>query len=266
MMRIALGIEYDGSGFSGFQWQANARSVQATLEAALSQIAAEPIRVAAAGRTDAGVHATGQVISFSCHANRPLSAWLRGGNALLPADVKVVWASEVGDDFHARFSAVARRYQYLYDDSATASPLLRRCVLPTAALDDDAMHRAAQQLLGEHDFSTFRAAGCQSPTAHRCVHRVAVHRAQTLVVLDITANAFLLHMVRNIAGALLRVGLRQADEGWIGQILAGRHRELAGRTAPPDGLYLVDVHYPGAGLPAGRPAGLLRALGNLDRF
>jgi tRNA pseudouridine38-40 synthase len=242
MMRIALGIEYDGSGFSGFQWQANARSVQAALEAALSQIAAEPIRVAAAGRTDAGVHATGQVISFSCHVNRPLSAWLRGGNALLPADVKVVWASEVGDDFHARFSAVARRYQYLYDDSAT------------------------QQLLGEHDFSTFRAAGCQSPTAHRCVHRVAVHRAQTLVVLDITANAFLLHMVRNIAGALLRVGLRQADEDWIGQILAGRNRELAGRTAPPDGLYLVDVHYPGAGLPAGRPAGLLRALGNLDRF
>jgi tRNA pseudouridine38-40 synthase len=265
-MRLALGIEYLGAAFSGFQRQANAPSVQAALEGALSRIADEPVRISAAGRTDAGVHATGQVVGFATRAERPLSAWIRGTNALTPPAVKVVWARQVGDAFHARYSAVARRYQYLFDDAGAASPLLHRQVLPTSRLDDAAMHRAAQVLLGEHDFSTFRAAGCQSLSAHRCVHRISVQRAESLVVLDVTANAFLLHMVRNMAGALLRVGLGQAPPEWIAAILAGRSRELAGRTAPPDGLYLVDVHYPGFELPRGRPPHLLRVLGNLDRF
>jgi tRNA pseudouridine38-40 synthase len=265
-MGIALGIEYNGATFHGFQSQRNAPSVQDALEKALSQIADEPVRIVAAGRTDAGVHATGQIVGFTTTAERPPSAWLRGTNSLTPAGVKVTWVRTVSDRFHARYSAVARRYQYLFEDSGSASPLLHRQVTTVAPLDDAAMHRAAQALLGEHDFSSFRAAGCQSLSANRCVHRIAVHRAESFVVLDIAANAFLLHMVRNIAGALLRVGLGQAEEAWIGEILQGRNRGLAGRTAPPDGLYLVDVHYPGFDLPRGRLPHLLRALGNLDRF
>lgn len=266
-MGIALGIEYDGAAFRGFQSQVNAPAVQDALEAALSRVADERVRVVAAGRTDAGVHATGQVVGFSSAAARPLSAWIRGTNALTPPAVKVTWARPVDGAFHARYSAVARRYQYLFEDGGSASPLLHRHVHAVpAALDDAAMHRAAQALLGEHDFSAFRGAGCQSLSAHRCVHRIAVHRAEHFVVLDITANAFLLHMVRNIAGALLRVGLGQAAEGWMAETLLGRDRRRAGRTAPADGLYLVDVHYPGFDLPRGRLPHLLRALGNLDRF
>lgn len=285
-MRLALGIEYDGSAFRGFQFQRNAPSVQAALEDALSSVAAAPIRVTAAGRTDAGVHATGQVVGFETSADRPLGAWLRGTNALTPAAVKVRWARTVDDAFHARYLAVARRYQYLFHDGGgrsgadqpepgaavvhadpgQASPLTRGYVTPSRALDADAMHRAAQGLLGEHDFTTYRAAGCQSLSAHRCVHRIAVLRVGPLVVLDITANAFLLHMVRNIAGALQRVGEGAAPEAWPVRALAGRDRALIGRTAPAAGLYLVDVRYPGYDLPPGQPPALLRAVGGLDRF
>ncbi len=263
---LALGIEYDGAAFRGFQFQTNAPSVQEVLEAALSRIAAAPIRVAAAGRTDAGVHATGQVVSFASPVERPLQAWVRGTNALTPPAVKVRWARQVDAGFHARYSAAARRYQYLFAEGGMVSPLLGGHATPTRPLDDDAMHRAAQALLGEHDFSSFRAAGCQSLSAHRCVHRITVLRAQSLVVIDITANAFLLHMVRNIAGALARVGRGERAEGWIGEALSGRDRTVIGPTAAPDGLYLVDVHYPGHDLPGGVPPALLRALGGLDRF
>ncbi len=265
-MRLALGVEYDGSAFRGFQLQRNAPSVQGALEAALSKIANRSVRIAAAGRTDAGVHATGQVVSFSAPVERPLSAWLRGTNALTPPGVKVRWVCAVADAFHARYSAVARRYQYLYCEDDVPSPLLAGRVTPVGALDDEAMHRAAQALVGEHDFSTFRAAGCQSLSAHRLVHHVAVHRAECFVVLDVTANAFLLHMMRNLAGALRRVGEGREPESWIAEILACRDRALAGRTAPADGLYLVDVSYPGYDLPGGRPAPLLRVRGGLDRF
>lgn len=265
-MRLALGVEYDGGAFQGFQWQRHGPSVQGALEAALSKIADRPMRVAAAGRTDTGVHATGQVISFTTPVERPERAWLRGTNALTPAAVKVRWVRRVDEAFHARYSAVARRYQYLFYEDTVPSPLLANRVTRTGPLDDQAMHRAAQVLVGERDFTTFRAAACQSPTAYRCVHRIAVQRAESLVVVDVTANAFLLHMVRNLAGALARVGEGRETESWIGEILERRDRRLAGRTAPPGGLYLVDVYYPGRDLPPGRPAPPLLGLGGLDRF
>lgn len=265
-MKLALGIEYDGSGFRGFQYQDNAPSVQGALETALSQIAAQPVRINAAGRTDAGVHATGQVVGFHSPVERPLRAWLRGTNSLTPPAVKVRWVRPVDAAFHARYSAVARRYQYLFYDSEITSPLVDRQVCRAANLDEDAMHRAAQDLLGEHDFSAFRGAGCQSLSAHRCVHRINVLRAGSFVIVDITANAFLLHMVRNIAGGLRRVGQGQVPEGWLGRILDGRDRSVLGPTAPPDGLYLVEVRYPDHDLPGGVPPALLRALGGLDRF
>ena len=265
-MRIALGIEYDGGAFSGYQYQSHAPSVQNALEEALSAIAAAPVRIDAAGRTDAGVHATGQVVAFDAPAERPLSAWVRGSNALSPPGVAVLWARSVPPGFHPRFQATARRYMYLFADTVAASPLLAGRVVFSRPLNDEAMHRAAQALLGEQDFSAFRAAACQSRTARRCVHRVSVYRAGDFVIIDITANAFLLHMVRNIAGSLARVGLGSEGPEWIRALLAGRDRSRAAPTAPPDGLYLVDVRYPDLDLPGGRPPPLLRALGDLSRF
>lgn len=240
--------------------------MQEALESALSKIADAPVRIAAAGRTDSGVHATGQVVSFTAPVQRPLEAWRRGTNALTPPGVKVRWVRAVDAAFHARFSATARRYQYVYLEDDTHSPLLKGRVTVVERLDDAVMHRAAQVLLGEHDFTTFRAAGCQSQSAHRFVHRISVSRFEAFVVLDVTANAFLLHMMRNIAGALARVGAGRERESWIGEILLARDRTIAGRTAAPDGLYLVDVRYPGYDLPGGRPAPVLSARGGLDRF
>lgn len=265
-MRIALGVEYDGAAFSGYQFQTHSPSVQGALEAALSQVAAVPVRIDGAGRTDAGVHATGQVVAFSTPVERPLSAWHRGTNALTPDGLAVRWARQVDDAFHPRFQATARRYMYLFDDAEDASALIRGRAVPSRRLDDGAMHRSAAVLVGEQDFSAFRAAGCQAASPWRCVHRISVLRAGSFVVIDITANAFLLHMVRNIAGTLWRVGLGERPPSWTGELLKGRDRTLAAPTAPPDGLYLVDVRYPEQDFPPGRPPPLLQALGALERF
>jgi len=264
--RWALGLEYDGGAFNGFQRQSHAPSVQGALEDALSQIANEPVRVVCAGRTDAGVHATQQVVSFETAAQRSPRSWIRGTNTLTPPALAVRWARAVPAEFHARYSATARRYLYLFDERAVPSPQLDPWTLATAPLDEEAMHRAAQLLPGERDFSAFRAAACQSPTAWRCVHHIAVCRLATLVVLDISANAFLLHMVRNIASALQQVGLGQRPPGWIAELLEAGDRTRLGRTAPPQALYLVDVSYPAPALPPASLPGPLRAIAGLERF
>ncbi len=243
-MIIALGLEYDGGAFHGFQAQRGVPTVQETLEAALSEIAGESVRVTAAGRTDAGVHATQQVVSFPTDAERPLEAWRRGVNSLVDGAVSVTWSRRAANGFNARFDALERRYVYIFLESETAPALLRgKVAWSRERLDETAMSRASRCLLGEQDFSSFRAAGCQSSTPYRCVRSASVYRRGRQVVLDIAANAFLLRMVRNIAGSLRRVGLGQEDAGYLARLLAGRDRTSAAPTAAAEGLYLVRVSY-----------------------
>ena len=260
-MVIALGVEYDGSAYAGWQRQRHALSVQEDLENAIERIANHPVRTVAAGRTDAGVHATGQVVSFRSPAPRPLKAWRDGLNSHLKGAVKVRWAREVEQDFHARHSAAARRYLYLYRTDPGPSPLRDRFAWATAPLDAEAMQRAGRHLLGEHDFTSFRAAGCQSRSCHRTVHHLSVQTFADLVVLDIQANAFLLRMVRNIAGALAQVGTGRRPADWLAECLAARDRRRVGKTAPPQGLCLVEVTYPSRDFPPGGPPPLLASLG-----
>ena len=249
---FACGVIYDGSAFHGWQRQVSEASVQGELEAAFSQVADHPVSLIAAGRTDAGVHATGQVVHFSSRASRQPQQWLRGTNALTSSALRIHWVVEVDASFHARYKATARRYTYVYHDNATAQPLLHGRVWECPALDADAMHRAAQDLLGEHDFSSFRAAGCQSLTALRRVHRCEVTRRGAFVVMEIEANAFLLHMVRNIARALHDVGIGRLKMP-LRELLALRDRTRLGATAPPHGLYLSGVEYGELCLPAAAP-------------
>lgn len=251
--RTALGVEYDGSAFRGWQAQLDPSlpTVQETLEAVLSRIAAEPIRVFCAGRTDTGVHAAGQVVHFDTASVRPLKAWVQGANSLLPGTVCVRWARQVPADFHARFSALSRRYRYCISNEAVPPALLGSCVTPFhLSLDTERMEEAGQYLLGEHDFSAYRAQACQSRTPMRRVLELKVRRLGALVVIDIEANAFLLHMVRNIVGVLLQIGSGKRPAVWAQELLAGRDRSRAAVTAPPTGLSLVQVRYPSAfGLP-----------------
>ena len=243
--RIALGIEYDGSKYYGWQRQNEVRSVQEKLEKALSQVANEPINVFCAGRTDSGVHGTGQVVHFETHAARKDAAWTLGVNANLPGDIAVRWVKAVPDDFHARFSATARRYRYIiYNHRLRPAVLGQGVTHYHQPLDAERMHRAAQSLLGENDFTSFRAVQCQSKTPWRNITHLAVSRQGPYVILDIRANAFLHHMVRNITGSLLEVGMGNQPASWIEQLLVARDRELAGATAKAGGLYLVDVTYP----------------------
>lgn len=245
-MRIAVGIEYDGAGLIGWQTQKNGPSVQDALERALSAVADEPVRVTGAGRTDAGVHATGQVAHFDALSPRAPRAWVLGGNTGLPPGICLRWAREAPRDFHARFSARARSYSYLLLNRETRSALWRqRAWWVHRPLDATSMHRAGQALVGEHDFSAFRAAACQSKSATRRIERLEVTRHGEFLRLDVTANAFLHHMVRNIAGTLAAVGRGDRPEGWVAEVLQGRDRCLGGATAPAEGLYLVHVDYGG---------------------
>lgn len=255
--RVALAVEYSGSAFFGWQAQRNLKlpTVQEALESALSQVASAPIVTVCAGRTDTGVHASHQIVHFDTPVARPEKAWVFGGNTLLPDGIAVKWARPVPADFHARFAATARRYRYLIHNHSTRSAHLG--ALTTFfphALDAELMQGEAQCLLGEQDFSSFRGAGCQSNTPMRNVHRVTVGRRGDFIVVDIQANAFLLHMVRNIVGSLIAVGSGRQAPGWVAQVLAAKDRTLAAPTAPPQGLYLVDVHYPaGFALPPSIP-------------
>jgi tRNA pseudouridine38-40 synthase len=245
-MRIALGIEYDGSAFKGWQVQRHElHTVQAALEHALSRVAAHPVRVVCAGRTDTGVHAVGQVVHFDTEARRGPRNWVLGANVNLPPEVAVTWAKPVEDRFHARFAAISRRYRYLILNRVTRSSLLaRRATWEHRPLDAEAMREAGQALVGTHDFSSYRAMGCQAKSPVRTVHSLDVARHGDLIEIGIHANAFLHHMVRNIAGVLMAVGRGDRPHGWAAEVLALRDRTLGGVTAAPDGLYLERVSYP----------------------
>ncbi len=250
-MRVALGIEYDGTSYNGWQRQKTGLGVQQRVEEALEVVANHPVEVVCAGRTDTGVHASGQVVHFDTSSQRSERGWLLGANTNLPNDVNVSWVEPVSDDFHARFSAVSRSYRYRILNRLQRSALHRhRAWWVYEPLNAESMHAAAQRLLGEHDFSAFRAAGCQASTAIRTISEISVSRSGDWLTLDVTANAFLQHMVRNITGTLATVGLGEQDESWVTDVLESRDRKAGGIAAPSHGLTLVGVAYPaGFGLP-----------------
>ena len=245
MTRYACGVEYDGTDFAGWQFQNHARSVQGDLEQALSQVADHPLTVIGAGRTDAGVHASGQVAHFDSDAPRSERQWLLGANSALPQDVALTWLREVPPDFHARRSALWRVYRYRVLARTTRSPLARRSALwERRPLDKGAMMAAASYLLGERDFSAFRAAACQSKTPMRNLMALSIEHRGELIAIDVKANAFLHHMVRNIVGVLLVVGQGEQAPEWSAAVLASKDRTQGGATAPAAGLSLLQVGYP----------------------
>lgn len=243
-MRIALGISYDGTPFCGWQSQPNGCGIQDALEAAIASIAGHAIRIHAAGRTDTGVHAYGQVVHFDTETVRPISAWVRGVNAHLPATVRVEWAKQVDEEFHARFSAFRRSYQYLLYNSPVASSIMATKAgwfhLP---LNVAAMAEGASYLLGEHDFSAFRASECQAKSPVRTMLQSEVHASGKYIVFNFSANAFLQHQVRNMVGALVYVGKGAQKPGYIQELLQQRDRTLSPPTFSPCGLYLTNVGY-----------------------
>ncbi len=243
--RVALVLEYNGARFHGFQaQQEGVPSVQRALEEALSRVANHPVTVVCAGRTDTGVHATHQVVHFDTPSVRSSRGWVLGANTFLCDDLSVHAVRQVPEDFHARYSATARRYRYVIYNSPVRPALFREQITWNhRPLDEALMHEAAQCLIGEHDFSSFRAAGCQSNSPFRNVHRVTVSRRGRIVIVDIQANAFVHHMVRNIAGVLMAVGSGKRPAHWVQDLLECRDRRLGGATAPACGLYFVDVTY-----------------------
>jgi tRNA pseudouridine38-40 synthase len=245
LLRIALGIEYDGTDFLGWQRLTHGRTVQAAIEAALSFVAAHPVEVTCAGRTDAGVHARCQVVHFDSASTRSERGWTLGANSRLPAGVAVLWAVPVADDFHARYGARARRYRYHILNRPVRPALdARYTTWERAPLDIDAMRAAAPALIGENDFSAFRAVACQAKSASRNVRDIAIARDGDDVTIEIEANAFLHHMVRNIVGSLLPIGRGEQPPEWLGTLLAGRDRAKAGPTAPASGLTFLGPRYP----------------------
>ncbi len=256
-MRIAIGIEYDGTAYNGWQRQKAGRGVQQEFERAISVVADGAVEIVCAGRTDAGVHAVGQVGHFDTTVERSERGWLLGANSNLPDDVCVRWVKAVPDDFHARFSAISRSYRYVILNRLVRSALHRhRAWWVYQPLDAEAMHEAAQALVGEHDFSAFRAAGCQASRPVREITSIAVTRKGDRIYLDVTANAFLMHMVRNITGTLVATGMGEETVAYAGAILESRDRTQGGVAAPPHGLTLKHVGYPEAlGLPDSQPNG-----------
>ena len=246
-MRIALCVEYDGSAYHGWQSQPHGQTVQDTLDHALAKVAGTPLRLNCAGRTDTGVHGLAQIVHFDCDVERPDQAWVRGGNAHLPPQIAVRWAQRVAPDFHARFSALSRSYIYLlYNHSVRPALLSGRAGWHHRPLDAEAMHTAAQNLLGEHDFSAFRAAECQSHTPIKTLYRADVRRQGDFILFEFRANAFLQHMVRNIVGALVHVGMARAPCATpesIAKLLASRDRRRGAPTFSPAGLYFSGVEY-----------------------
>jgi len=241
---FATGIEYSGTAYSGWQKQKHASSIQQHVEDAIGYVADHPVQLVCAGRTDAGVHAVEQVGHFETTAQRDERAWLLGSNCRLPRDIRIKWIRAVDDNFHARFSAIARSYRYIILNSPGASALLHgRVSWESSPLNHESMHEAAQVLLGEHDFSAFRAAGCQSESSFRCIHSIELERLQDLVYLDIRANAFLYHMVRNIAGSLMAVGRGDHSIEWFSSVFSSRDRNRAHVTADAAGLYFLRAHY-----------------------
>jgi tRNA pseudouridine38-40 synthase len=266
-MRYALGVEYDGSGFRGWQRlgasRAGERTVQAALEQALASVADASVQATCAGRTDAGVHAQCQVVHFDSDACREPRSWTLGTTSRLPAEVCVQWCLPVDDGFHARFSARARRYRYRLLNRAVRPALGRQWLgwerLP---LDAEAMHRAAQALRGEHDFSAFRTVHCQARHPRRDLQHISVRREGQQVVVEVQANAFLHHMVRNIVGSLLLVGRGERPEDWLAELLTGRDRSVAGPTAPAEGLVFLGPLYEAKW---GLPADVTLGAGHMDQ-
>ncbi|MCP1673721.1 tRNA pseudouridine38-40 synthase [Natronocella acetinitrilica] len=251
-MRIALGVEYDGRRYRGWQSQHHAPSIQACLEQALSKVAAAPIAVTCAGRTDAGVHALGQVVHFDTDADRPMHGWRLGATTGMPDDIAVCWAQPVPEHFNARFSAVSRQYRYVLLNRPVRPALFHGKVGWTwKPLDADRMQQAGTHLLGEQDFSAFRSVECQARHARRSLSRLQITRDGDFIYFDVVANAFLHHMVRNIVGTLMVVGAAEKPTDWVADVLQGRDRKRAGPTAAADGLYFVAVRYgEDFGLPA----------------
>ena len=266
-MRLAMGIEYDGGRYHGWQRQSHCDSVQARLEKAISRVADGPVEVVCAGRTDRGVHATHQVVHFDVEVERPLYGWQMGTIQHLPKDITVLWVQPVGEDFHARFSATAREYRYCVVNRSSRPALSAgRLTWWYRPLDADRMQEAAHRLLGEHDFSSFRGRDCQAHSPVRTLESIRVTRQGDYLLIDVRANAFLHHMVRNIVGSLFAIGAGEQPVEWLSEVLSARDRDVAGITAPADGLYLTGVEYPSVfGLPTGPRRPLFEAIGGFER-
>jgi len=244
-MKIALGIEYNGKNYHGWQNQKEVISIQEMLEKAISYIANQKIKVICAGRTDTGVHSSGQIIHFQTTSNRTEKAWTIGVNSKLPNDISVSWIKKVPDNFHARYSAIYRQYQYIINNSILRSALLHDYSYHFfKPLDEKKMHYSGQYLIGEYDFTSFRSTYCQSKNPYRKILNLTVSRFENLIIINIKANSFLQHMVRNIVGSLIEVGMNKKPENWIKKILIKKNRKFAGITAKSSGLNLIYVHYP----------------------
>jgi tRNA pseudouridine38-40 synthase len=243
-MRIALGIEYDGTNYHGWQSQTGLSTIQEQVELAVSKIAEQPIKIICAGRTDAGVHALEQVVHFDTAVLRPDIAWVFGPNSNLPADIRILWARAVSEDFHARFSAISRQYNYkIYCSHIAAAIWRNQTVRVKPPLDVNAMHAAGQYLVGRHDFSSFRGSGCQANHPVRNIILLNVTQDGAIINIEIKANAFLLHMVRCIVGMLIKIGAGEQPAIWAKEVLAARDRRVCPATASPQGLYFVKAEY-----------------------